>query len=136
MASLTARGTPTDHWDHILAPMIINKLDSTSRRDWEDFVSDSTEPATFDDLKKFIRKRINTFEAMHPTEMDDSSTLRDNKFQNSRNKKCNSNNNLMSVNSHNVSKFNPANNCIYCSASEHRIIIVMILESSGAPRFC
>ena len=108
-------GPPIEQWNYFLVPS--NKLDSTSRRDWEDSISGKIEPATFDALKAFIRKRINTLEAVHPTEMENSSQ-KENKYQKSRFQKSNNNNNntkSTSVKSHNVTKTFSKDKCILCS---------------------
>ena len=62
--ALKALGSPTEHWDHLLVPIILNRLDKVTRRSWEKDKSSSAEPSTFEEIKEFLRKKIVILEAM------------------------------------------------------------------------
>lgn len=56
---------PTEHWDDWLVFVTVSKLDPTSRKDWENSISSTTELPTFQDLEKFLLARIRTLEAVN-----------------------------------------------------------------------
>ena len=61
--SLKALRVPVEQWNVILVPIITNCLDQTTRKEWESFTGDSSDPSSYDDLIKFLNKRLRTLEA-------------------------------------------------------------------------
>ena len=49
---LEALGAPVKHWNWILVPLIVNRLDSSSRRDWEKEI-DGTRKLAIQNLNSF-----------------------------------------------------------------------------------
>lgn len=66
--ALTNLGRPTDHWDDFLVFITVEKLDGTSRKEWEDSINKSNDLPEFKTLEEFIRGRIRTLEALGITE--------------------------------------------------------------------
>ena len=64
LESLRALGAPVEHWDYLLVPFVLDKLDAVTRRDWEKLNSSSKQPAKFADLKTFLQDRLQTLSAM------------------------------------------------------------------------
>ena len=62
LEALNALGCPTDTWDRMIVYMVTRKLDSESLLDWEMQIGATTEPATFEELQKFISGRIHALE--------------------------------------------------------------------------
>ena len=62
--SLKLLNSPVEHWDHILVPMIVQRLDQKSFIAWEDSVKGSTKPSKFSEL---IQKRLLAMEAVQDT---------------------------------------------------------------------
>jgi len=52
-------------------------LDARSRRDWEDAISATSEPPSFNDLKDFLERRLHTLEALHPTKSETNAKVID-----------------------------------------------------------
>ena len=73
LESLRALGAPVDQWDYLLVPFILDKLDSTTRRDWEKLNSSSKEPAKFTELKTILQDRLQTLSAMEGSTSQNSS---------------------------------------------------------------
>ncbi|KMQ87827.1 hypothetical protein RF55_12793 [Lasius niger] len=51
---------------YLKASLKVELLDSRSRRDWEDVIGGTSEPATYTEVKEFLEKRMQTLEALHP----------------------------------------------------------------------
>lgn len=62
--SLKSLDSPVQHWDHILVPLIVQRLDQKNLMVWEDSVDEIMEPFKFTDLVKFLTKRLLTLEAV------------------------------------------------------------------------
>ena len=62
--SLRMLDAPVAHWDYLLVPMTVNRLDNVTRRDWEDLTGDDAKPATFDQLQKFLERRLRTLDSV------------------------------------------------------------------------
>ncbi|XP_062559094.1 uncharacterized protein LOC134223883 [Armigeres subalbatus] len=56
---------PVDSWDAILIHLMSNKLDSTTRREWESSAS-GTKPPCYEQLEKFVINRCQVLDAMPP----------------------------------------------------------------------
>lgn len=56
-------GRPTESWDDLIVHIIVCKLPKHSRHLWETDLADNTDPATWEQLEKFLRCRFRTLEA-------------------------------------------------------------------------
>ena len=58
-----------DHFVHT----VIEMLDPRSRREWEDSISDSRDPPSYEELRAFLESRLRTLEALHPAKSESPS---------------------------------------------------------------
>ena len=100
--SLEALGGPVDQWDWILVPMTANRLDAASRRDWEILTASKSEPVEFNDIKKFMKERLVTLEAI-PATKPQFQAGKDHRKDKSQGNKA-SNSSISSAKVHNVNK--------------------------------
>ena len=108
--SLKSMGAPIKHWDYLLVPIIINKVDSETRRHWEDKTSDSTEPATYEELSTFLKHRLTALTAVETN------------HQSSKSQQKNSGRRFpISVQTANVNSKNSTNNfkCFICNDNHY-----------------
>lgn len=56
-------GERTEHWDILLVRMLSNRLDPTTRRDWEEY-SSNQEAIAFKDLSSFIQRRVTVLQSI------------------------------------------------------------------------
>ncbi|XP_055604311.1 uncharacterized protein LOC129752562 [Uranotaenia lowii] len=66
-------GERTEYWDVLLIRMLSIRLDSTTRRDWEEFAS-SKESTTFQDLVSFLQRRVTVLQCMSNGQQECSAT--------------------------------------------------------------
>ena len=129
--SLEALGGPVDQWDWILVPMTANRLDAASRRDWEILTASKSDPVDFKEIKKFMKERLVTLEAI-PAIKPHFQAGKDQRKDKSQGNKA-SNNTIISAKVHNVNnpptstlnqsnkptcsnnKLNDERACSYCS---------------------
>ncbi|XP_055588990.1 uncharacterized protein LOC129741289 [Uranotaenia lowii] len=65
-------GEKTEFWDVLLIRMLSIRLDSTTRRDWEEF-SSSHEATTFQDLVSFLQRRVTVLQSVSNMHLETSS---------------------------------------------------------------
>ena len=118
VVALKALGSPTEHWDHLMVPIILNRLDNVTKRSWEENKSLSADPSTFEEIKEFLREKIVTLESICPASVSGITQETDN-FSNKSNNKTNNKSN--SVKSFNLTKPSVTSTCLFCSAKDHRI---------------
>ena len=82
-------GRPVEHWNDWLVFITANRLDSTTRKDWEDSLCVSTDPPTFNQLQIFLEGRIRTLEALSPVSKPPSTPSRRSSQNNSLQQTCN-----------------------------------------------
>lgn len=56
---------PVDKWDDLLVFITTQKLDATSRKEWETSLGSSKNPPTFTELQEFLEQRICVLSAVH-----------------------------------------------------------------------
>lgn len=61
--SLDALKRPVKQWDDWLVHLLVSKLDSNTRKDWETSLPDATEVPTYAQLSKFVENRIQALDA-------------------------------------------------------------------------
>ncbi|XP_055590649.1 uncharacterized protein LOC129742731 [Uranotaenia lowii] len=66
-------GERTEYWDILLIRMLSIRLDSTTRRDWEEFAS-AKESTTFQDLVGFLQRRVTVLQCMSNGQQEHSAT--------------------------------------------------------------
>lgn len=66
VGSLESIERPIKSCEDLFVHMIVELLDPRSRRNWEDLVGGTSEPASYDEVKEFLEKRLQTLEALHP----------------------------------------------------------------------
>ncbi|XP_062703655.1 uncharacterized protein LOC134286102 [Aedes albopictus] len=66
-------GERTEHWDILLVRMLSTRLDSTTRRDWEEH-STSQQTVKFKDLTEFIQRRVTVLQSMQVKVVDTPSS--------------------------------------------------------------
>ncbi|XP_053597998.1 uncharacterized protein LOC128668657 [Microplitis demolitor] len=64
MNALAALGSPVEHWDHFVVHFITQKLDPTTREDWELTLGAASEFPTYERIKTFLLSRARALEAM------------------------------------------------------------------------
>lgn len=60
---LAQLGEPTSHWDTIIVHIVLSRVDSTTRREWES-QTDITYPVKFETLSKFLQNRCKMLESV------------------------------------------------------------------------
>lgn len=77
LRALKSLGEPTDSWDTLIIYLIINKLDSTTRRDWESYNVENQLP-TMKDVNKFLKNKCEILENLEHNKGDNH---KPNRFQ-------------------------------------------------------
>lgn len=72
VGALTSLNRPTDEWDDLLVYMTAQRLDTSTRKAWEDQLGSSSTHPKFDSLNQFLTGKISTLEAVE--NIDSSST--------------------------------------------------------------
>jgi len=72
LGALKVLGAPIDQWDFILVPLVCERLDTESRRQWE-LAQKDTEPPKYKDLVDFLEIRCKALEAAPSTSSSKSS---------------------------------------------------------------
>lgn len=62
--ALNKLGLPTQHWDALLIPLIVHKLDYFTQREWENKMDNNLLP-TLDSLTAFLSKKCTALETLH-----------------------------------------------------------------------
>lgn len=74
VSSLDSIGRPISCSEDLFVYLAVELLDPRSRREWENSISDTTEPPSFEALAQFLDRRLHTLESMLPIRADGSST--------------------------------------------------------------
>jgi hypothetical protein len=72
LAALTNLGQPTDHWSGLLVPIISQKMDFFTKREWEAQLG--PDPPTVETLKSFLQKKCVTLESLSVAEQQSAKT--------------------------------------------------------------
>ncbi|KMQ91804.1 hypothetical protein RF55_8288 [Lasius niger] len=62
LGALTALNRPVDQWDDVLIALLLHKLDSRTRREWEIEIKDITDVPQYDTLDHFVLGQIRAFD--------------------------------------------------------------------------
>ncbi|XP_026828139.1 uncharacterized protein LOC113562571 [Ooceraea biroi] len=68
--SLESIGRPINSSEDLLVYLAVELLDLRSRREWENAISETTEPPSYQELEKFLDRRLHTLESMLPVKSD------------------------------------------------------------------
>jgi len=78
LTMLKLYGSPVEHWDHFLIPLLTKKLDSSLKEAWELKLGSSVEMPSLEDLSKFLTDRARALERIeastHPKTSYSSAT--------------------------------------------------------------
>lgn len=74
VSALMSIERPISKCEDLFVHMVVELLDPRSRRDWEDVIGGTSQPASFDELKAFLEKRLQTLEALHPPKAEATSS--------------------------------------------------------------
>jgi hypothetical protein len=72
LAALTNLGQPTEHWSGLLVPVISQKMDFFTKREWEAQLG--PDPPTVETLKFFLQKKCVTLESLSVAEQQSAKT--------------------------------------------------------------
>ncbi|XP_029165401.1 uncharacterized protein LOC114936392 [Nylanderia fulva] len=74
VSSLKSIDRPIDRTEDLFVHLVVELLDSRSRREWESDISHTTSPPSYASLEAFIERRLHTLEALFPARNDSSSS--------------------------------------------------------------
>ncbi|XP_071579938.1 uncharacterized protein [Temnothorax nylanderi] len=74
VSSLESIGRPVDNSSDLFVHILVELLDPSSRREWENSISNSTDPPAYAELKSFMECRLRALEALHPSGRESSTT--------------------------------------------------------------
>jgi hypothetical protein len=72
LVALTNLGQPTEHWSGLLVPIISQKMDFFTKREWEAQLG--PDPPTVETLKSFLQKKCVTLESLSVAEQQSAKT--------------------------------------------------------------
>ncbi|XP_017891297.1 uncharacterized protein LOC108631691, partial [Ceratina calcarata] len=67
---------PVEHWDDLIVFILVQKLDKTSRKEWEFKLGDQNDNPTFKDLDSFLSARIRALEAVSSNETGSNAQMK------------------------------------------------------------
>lgn len=65
--TLDSIGRPISSSEDLFVHLVVDLLDSRSRREWENAISEQTEPPSYAELQAFIDRRLHTLESLRLT---------------------------------------------------------------------
>ncbi|XP_029675866.1 uncharacterized protein LOC115243211 [Formica exsecta] len=69
---LESIGRPITRGENLFVHLVVDLLDSRSRREWESSISDATEPPSYTALQQFIDRRLHTLESLQSSQPETS----------------------------------------------------------------
>ncbi|XP_011700180.1 PREDICTED: uncharacterized protein LOC105457284 [Wasmannia auropunctata] len=66
VGSLEGIGRPITRGEGLFVYLIVELLDSKSRREWENAISETTEPPSYSDLRQFLERLLHILESLQP----------------------------------------------------------------------
>ncbi|XP_025270835.1 uncharacterized protein LOC112639871 [Camponotus floridanus] len=70
VGSLESIGRPITKGEDLFVHLVVDLLDPRSRREWENFISDSNDPPSYDKLQLFLDRRLHTLESLQPVKVE------------------------------------------------------------------
>ncbi|XP_063900182.1 uncharacterized protein LOC135119722 [Zophobas morio] len=84
--ALRIQNLPVESWDALIVPLIVEKLDYTSRKEWQATLNSEIPKLT--DLISFLEKRCELLESMQQISVNKTHSIDVNKHNNNSNKNC------------------------------------------------
>ncbi|KAL6418839.1 hypothetical protein ACFW04_011733 [Cataglyphis niger] len=72
VSSLESIGRPITSGEDLFVHLVVDLLDSRSRREWESAISDKTDPPSYTELIQFLDQRLHTVESLQPSKPEPS----------------------------------------------------------------
>ncbi|KAL6429476.1 hypothetical protein ACFW04_008260 [Cataglyphis niger] len=72
VGSLESIGRPITSGEDLFVHLVVDLLDSRSRREWESAISDKTDPPTYAEVLQFLDRRLHTVESLQPSKPEPS----------------------------------------------------------------
>ncbi|KAM0727865.1 hypothetical protein ACS0PU_005334 [Formica fusca] len=72
VGSLESIGRPIARGEDLFVHLVVDLLDSRSRREWESAIGDTTEPPMYASLIQFLDRRLHTLESLPPSRTESS----------------------------------------------------------------
>lgn len=70
VSSLDGINRPISSSEDLFVYLAVDLLDSRSRREWENSISDTNDPLSYKTLERFLDRRLHTLESMMPVKVD------------------------------------------------------------------
>ncbi|KAL6418613.1 hypothetical protein ACFW04_011959 [Cataglyphis niger] len=67
VGSLESIGRPITSGEDLFVHLVVDLLDSRSRREWESAISDKTDPPSYAEVIQFLDRRLHTVESLQPS---------------------------------------------------------------------
>ncbi|XP_011702560.1 PREDICTED: uncharacterized protein LOC105458737 [Wasmannia auropunctata] len=74
VGSLESIGRPITRGEDLFVHLIAELLDSRSRREWENTISETTDPPSYSDLRQFLERHLHTLESLQPIKTETNRT--------------------------------------------------------------
>ncbi|XP_077280428.1 uncharacterized protein LOC143907485 [Temnothorax americanus] len=74
--ALDSIGRPISRSEDLFVHLIVDLLDPRSRREWENAISETSEPPSYSDLQQFLDRRLHTLESLQPVKTDGASSAK------------------------------------------------------------
>ena len=78
------------HWESIIGPLAVRCLDRVTHRDWEQSIDSSKEPATYDEMMKFLKERLSILTSLEQSSLARQTTDKGRKINDKSSNKNNS----------------------------------------------
>ncbi|KAL6419839.1 hypothetical protein ACFW04_011153 [Cataglyphis niger] len=72
VGSLESIGRPITSGEDLFVHLVVDLLDSRSRREWENAISDKTDPPSYAEMIQFLDRRLHTVESLQPSKPEPS----------------------------------------------------------------
>ncbi|XP_071648524.1 uncharacterized protein [Temnothorax longispinosus] len=69
-------GRPISRSEDLFVHLIVDLLDPRSRREWENAISETSEPPSYSDLQQFLDRRLHTLESLQPVKTEGASSAK------------------------------------------------------------
>jgi len=73
VGSLESLGRPITRGEDLFVHLVVELLDSRSRREWKNVLSDTTDPPSYAELQQFLDRRLHTLESLQPIKTETNS---------------------------------------------------------------
>ncbi|KMQ87200.1 hypothetical protein RF55_13588 [Lasius niger] len=74
VGSLESIGRPITSSEDLFVHLIVELLDLRSRHEWENTISETTKPPSYEELQRFLDRRVNTLKSLQPMRAEASSS--------------------------------------------------------------